>query len=502
MCALQTRNTVMALMEETTEGTPVVPAAGTDFIALQDGFSLEPSFAILDNKELKASIGKTKSILGAQSPKASLSHYLRHSGVEGQAPNYRKLLKALFGSEVVASTQSATTTGSTVSQVKVTTGAGANFQRGQCMLLKDGTNGYSIRPVHSVSGDNLTPGFNLLAGPASGVQLGKSVMYAPVNTGHPTLSMWGYRANGGAVELISGCRVTQADLTFKAGDLISGAYSLEGVQFFFNPILVGATNYALDFVDGVTTYAASVPQAMYQDPIDLAAAIQAAMNSVGASSTFTVSYDNVTGKFMIASSGSTFTLKLNTGANAANGIGSTLGFSVAADATGALTYTGANALSFKSPVNPSYDNADPLAAKANEVLIGDATSTTPIKASSVSCKIVDARKTIDDVSSVSGISGSVITERQVEIQVSALLSQNDVDKWKRFRAGDDTRFLYNAGVKSGGNWVPGKCVSLYLPSATVTSWKINDNGGLVTLDFTVAAYVDSQGNGEVYLNFV
>ena len=221
---LNSKSSVAAFMIESTEGTPVVPGAATDFIALQDGYTLDPAFAKLENKELKSSIGKAKSILGIEQPKASFDHYLRHSGVEGQAPNFGKILKALFGSEVVAANDRPTVSASTVALLKVNTGIGADFQRGQPVLVKDGTNGYSIRTVHSVSGDDLTLGFNLLHAPASGVGLGKSVLYAPVNTGHPTLTLWQYRANGGAVEMIAGLRATDGSFDFNAGEFINGKW--------------------------------------------------------------------------------------------------------------------------------------------------------------------------------------------------------------------------------------------------------------------------------------
>lgn len=502
MSELNIRSSVMAVMEEVTEGIPVVPAAATDFIAMQDGFSLEPGFNNLENKELKNSIGKAKSIVGLEAPKASLNHYLRHSGVEGQAPNYKKFLKAVFGSEVVASAEYPTVSSSTVTLLKVNTGIGVNFQRGQGTLIKDGVNGYNIRPVHSVSGDDVTLGFDLTVAPGSGVNLGKAVLYKPLTSGHPTLTLWNYLANGGAIQMICGCRVTEASFDFSAGGLINGGYAFEGLKYFFDPIVIIAATSKLDFLDNSTTRVITVPAGSYKDPTDLAAAIQTLMNSLGSSNTFTCVYSNSSGKFTITSTGSTLTLKWNTGANTANSIAAKLGFSTAADSSGALTYTSPIAISFAAPFTPSYDAADPLVAKDNEVLIGDQTSHIVINPSKVSMKIQNQRGLVQDVTSVSGISGSVIRERNVIISVTALLNQYDADKFTRLRQASDTRFLYNAGVKSGGQWVPGKCVSIYIPTAVVASFKPVDVDGLVAIDFEIKAYVDSDGNGEAYLSFL
>jgi hypothetical protein len=500
--AEQTRNSVMAIMEESTEGTPVIPSGATDFVALQDGFKLSPSFNVLESAEIRASIGKAKPITGLESPKASFNHYLRHSGVEGTAPNYKKLLKAAFGTETVNGTQYTTASSSSVSVVKVGTGNGANFTRGQALLVKDGTNGYSIRPVLSVSTDDLNLGFNLANAPASGIGLGKAVMYSPANSGHPTLSVWEYRGNGGAIEMIAGARVTEMGLDIKAGDLIQGSYSLEGVKYHFNPINITSSTKYIDFLDNATTRAASITAKVYRDPIELATAIQDAMNALGSSNTFTCTYSSSTGKFTITSTGSTLTMKWNTGSNTANSIASKIGFSTAADSTGALTYTSTTAQSWAAPYTPSYDSADPLVAKDNEVLLGGATDTTAFSASSLSFKLTDNKSNILDISAASGVSGSVINQRQVSVDVTGLLTRHEADKFKRFRANDDTSFLFNFGTKSGGNWQAGKCGCLYIPTCTISNFELDDLDGLVVVKMTLNGFVDSSGNGEVYLNFV
>jgi hypothetical protein len=502
MAGLQTRNSVMAIMEESTEGTPVVPAAATDFVALQDGFSLEPAFNNLQNNELKSSIGLSKSIVGLEAPKAGFSHYLRHSGTEGTAPNYRKVLKCLFGSEVVASTQYALTAASTTTLLKMSVGNGQFFQRGQAMLIKDGTNGYSIRPVHSVATDDITIGFKLANAPASGVNTGKAVLYKPANSGHPTLTLWDYRANGGAVEAMSGCRVTDGSISVSAGELINAQYSFEGVKFYFDPIVITSSVSKLDFLDNAATRLVTVTATTYKDPYELADAIETAMNALGSANTFTCDYDYTNGKFTFTSTGTTLTLKWNTGANTANSIATKVGFTTAADSSGALTYTSANAMSFAAPFTPTYDSADPLCAKDMELIVGDSTTTVNISASKCDIKVSNGRSTIKDITSSSGISGSVIKERKVEASISAILTQYDADKFYRMRSNTDTRLMLNFGVKSGGSWVAGKCGCFYLPTAVISDVKVGDQDGLVSIDFTVTAYVDSSGNGEAYLSFV
>lgn len=154
---LQTKNTVIAIKKESTQNTPVAPAATTDFIPVQNDFSITPSFDTIENTEMTGTIGMSKPTKGFENPTASLNVYMKHSGVEGTAPNWAALLESAVGTQVTASTEYDTITGTTVSVVKVDSNEGQYFQRGQALLVKDAalTNGYQIRNVSSVSTDDL-----------------------------------------------------------------------------------------------------------------------------------------------------------------------------------------------------------------------------------------------------------------------------------------------------------------------------------------------------------
>lgn len=499
--AIQTRNSALAVKVETTEGTPVVPSAAGDYLALQDDFTMSPSFDVLENAELKASLGKAKSVLGLENPPASFSHYLRHSGTAGVAPNYRYLLKAAFGGEDDAGVEHNTVASSTTSVIKVDTGEGATYMRGQALLIKDGVNGYRIRAIESISSDDLTLGFQVPTAPGTGVDLGEAITYYPVNEGHPTLSLWHYIGNTGAIQMMSGARVTDFSISAEAGQFINASYSLEGVEYYFNPITISSSNEDIDFNEGGSSLAAVVPSGTYKDPHDLAAAIEVAMDAV-ATADITVTYSDSTGKFTIASDGVTFELEWQSGASTGTSIGSTLGFTVSADDTGATTYTSDNAISLASPQTPSYDSASPLVAKNNEVLLGDVDDYACFAASSISFSMSTPKTDILSICATSGKSGSVINERAVTIEVSSLLEQYDADKFRKFRENENTKFQYSFGNKSGGNWVGGQCGCLFVPTATITSFEIADQDGLVALNMTLTAYVNDDAEGEAFLSLV
>lgn len=498
--AIATKSSVLAVVPESAEGTPVAPSSATQYIAIQPDADMSASFENLTNDELRSSIGASKPIVGIESPAFTMSHYLRASGVEGQSPNYGELLKACLGAVTVNGTEYDTVASSTVSVLKVGAGEGANFRKGQGVLIKDGTNGYRLRYIQSISSDDLTLGFNVPVAPALGVNLGKAVHYRPVNSGHPTVSLWHYLGNGGATQMLAGGRVVSASFSAEAGQLVNASYNVEGVGYYFNPVEITASTDTIDFDDGAARVA-TIASGWYKTPQDLAVAVQTALNASPSADNFTVTYSNTTGKMTILSSGSTFELLFATGVSLAQSAAAKLGFT-ATDLTGALTYTGQNALSKSAPQVPSYDDADPVAAKNHEVMFGSATDYACFNASSISAEIATPKTNINSICSVSGVSGSVINTREVTFSITALLEQHDASGFDNFYKGQEVRFQYSFGQKVAGNWVPGKCGLFAVPTATISSYKLSDADGLVQVEMEVTAFVNASSDDEVSINFL
>lgn len=507
--AISSRATRMAVVEETTEGTLKAPSSGNDYLAVQDGLTLTPSFATLENAELKSSIGSSKVIQGLEEPNGTVSHYMYHSGVEGQAPEMDLLLEGAFGGKSVASTEYDTVVGSTAGNattaavVNVDAGEGATFERGEALLIKDGTNGYSIRPIESIATDALSLGFNLSNAPGTGVNLGKAVLFKPADSGHPSLSVWDYRGNGGAIQAVAGCKVSEMSLEATAGEFLNCSFSFDGTKFHYNPVEITSADRYLDFTDDQGTFAAAVEAKFYRDPHELASALQTAMESV-TTETPTVTYSDTTGKYTIKSTGTVLSLLWNTGANTANTIGDKIGFSIAADDTGvgATTgYTSDNAYTLTSPQSPTLDGQDPFVAKANEVYIGEFDDISCFCAQSITMTLSNEIANVTCICSDSGVQEKVVNGRNVTIELSAILEPYEADKFRRFRANTTTRFLYNFGNQSGGNWVAGQCGCLYIPKCTISSFELSDNEGVIVMNMTLSAFTAS-GEGEVYLNLL
>lgn len=500
MGSIATRSSVLAIKVESTEGTPVPPAGATDYLALQDDFEISPQFDTLESAELRASIGRAKPILGAENPTASGSHYLRHSGVEGQEPDYGDVIYAAFGARAIAGTEYDTASSSTTSLLKVGSGEADTFQRGEVVLIKDATNGYRIRALTAAAGTDLTLGFQVPVAPASGVNLGKCVLYYPANDSHPSLSLWHYLGNGGAVQMLAGGRVTDFSVEANAGELLNASYSIEALAYYFNPIQITSSTRYIDWEDDDGTFAAAVAIGFYKDPHELADAIQTAMNDTASTEVYTVTYLDASGKFKIVGTGTLLTIKWNTGTNTANSIASKVGFSAAADSsgTGATTgYTSPTAVSWASPYSPTLDSSDPLAVKGHEVMLGDADDYVCANLSSVGFSLSNSRRVTPNICADSGRSGSKITERTVTISGTFELQQHDVDKYRRFRTGTSTQLQYSFGIKVGGSWVPGKCGALFVPDFVITGFKISDDDGVATCEFEGEAVL-----AEAYLGLV
>ena len=105
-------------------------------------------------------------------------------------------------------------------------------------------------------------------------------------------------------------------------------------------VIESGVNDALDFNEGGGELNATITAGTYTADT-LAAEIKIQLDAEGGD-TYTVTYSSSTNKFTIASDGSTFELMWDSGTNTATTIGSSIGFSVTADDTGALTYTADN----------------------------------------------------------------------------------------------------------------------------------------------------------------
>lgn len=492
------RASSFALTREVTPGVYVAPTTPAQFVPLRPGNELSYEPESLDSDELINDIGASKSFIGKESVSGTHAAYLRHSGVEGQEPQLGVLFESILGSKHIAVTEYDTIVGSTTKILKVNTGEGAQFVEGQAVLVKNGV-GYEIRNIDSISGDDLILNFALKNAPGIGVNLGKVITYIPAAQGHPTFSTTKYVGGGFAKEVSAGDTVTELSITADANGFGEVEFSFEGTRYYFNPIIIGATNKFLDVTDDTGAVAIQIAEGIYKTPIDLADALHAAANAASAED-YTITYSNTTGKFTIASTSTVLTLNWQSGPNTANTIGTTIGFLVAADDSGSLTYTSDNAQTYAVPVTPAYDSADAIIIKNAELFVGGVNDNSCICAQTVK---ITASKTVEDVDCIceeTGVLEKIPTAREVTAEIASVLKKYDASLLDALLKNTGLSAMLNCGPKTGGNWIPGKCFNVYFQKCTVNSYKTQGDS-FVQAGFTLKGYVTSTEK-DIFINFV
>lgn len=505
MAELQ-RASAFALVPEVTVGEIVSPTLGSQFVPLREGFAQSSTLEEITNDELVNDIGASKSLTGLESPEGSHPAYLKHSEVEGQAPEVAILYKSAFGDQVDNATEYNTVAGSTAGTsaaravVNVDAGEGAQFNIGQALLIKDGTNGYAVRNVHSIATDALSLNFNLDNAPGVGVNLGKANLFRPVATGHPSFSAWLYGANGGYKQAIAGCRTSEITMTLPAGAQAELAFSYQGIETYFNPVEVTASTSYIDFEDDGGVKSVQLDVGIFKTPIAFAAHAQSKLAATSVD-VITVVYNNQTGKYLFTSDGTTFELQWNTGANTANSAATLFGDTTAADRTGATTYTSTNEIDLSTPVSPTFDEATNIVVKGAQFFIGDFYENICREASEVSITIGTPQEAVLSICSDTGVSERLINAREVTVNATMVLQRYESSLFDKFVNNKDAVIMINAGGKdSGGNWEPGKVVNIYIPQSTITQ---HETGGDTIVEVTLSAkgYISSNRK-DVYLNFV
>lgn len=501
MTRILTRASVLGIKKETKPGTFEEPTAATDYMALQPDFSIDPSTEELTNDEIKNSLANSKSIQGLESPSGSGSHYFRASGTEGTAPDYALILESSFGSQVDVATERDTVAGSDLDTLNHDVGEGVEFPRGRPVLIKDAANGYSVRFVESTTGDASELNFVLSNSPPTGTPTGRPNYWVPVNTGHPSLSLAHYLGNGGGLMAMAGGKTTSYNLSYSAGQLINMSFTVEGTWFGFDPYKIDSDNNFIDFNIGGGELNVSIPEMVYKHPKQLADAVQEAMNSVSADA-ITVRYNHVgtnEGRFTISTAGASLELLFDGGNNSSSSIFEALGFELD-DYSGQTSYTSVNQVSRAAPQVPQYDtNTDPVAAKSGTIRLGDKENNICFEADTVEWTMNTPATAINAICSSTGRSETVINSRETEVTVTASLKQFDAEVFEKYIENTETSFMIVTGNKSGANWIPGTVTAGWLPKATVTAASVEDNDGIVFVNFTLKAFSDSEGNEEVYL---
>lgn len=219
MASPLTRNTIVGVAEEVTEGTYVAPTA-TDVVQVVDFPTFSPERETIERNVIKGSIGRLKPLKGIKAGTVEFNVELRAAGTTASvsdAPEIDLLLESALGAKTSAG-NSVTVGGSTDTLIELDTGDGASFAVGDVVLI-DG----EVRFVLSVSGDQITLNRALTKGaPAASVTVNRGTTYKPATSGHKPLSITGFlsgSANAWEQRMI-GCRCSSWGFTdFATGQI-------------------------------------------------------------------------------------------------------------------------------------------------------------------------------------------------------------------------------------------------------------------------------------------
>lgn len=268
-------NTGVAVEEETTEGTLVLPSAAASFIApLADGLNdiTIQAKESLERANSNASLDKSASVSGIKFPSGTIGVEYK-SGDSEAAPEYGVLLESGLGATEAASGDIATTTGHSTTLINmVSTSA---FAVNEIVVVKEvGGEIIHCSPIASLVTDtSITLLVAYSASFADTVTVKKMVDYRTADSGHTSFSVTKYSTGSGiktaAVrETGAGCKTTSIALS----DWVTGAqpkltFAYEGMVY-TNTVAVSTYDGTYDTATPIVALGACIYKDSASLPMD------------------------------------------------------------------------------------------------------------------------------------------------------------------------------------------------------------------------------------------
>lgn len=223
------QNTIVAIEEESTEGTYVTPSGASSFILpLADGFEMTPAKEVLERNNLNASLFMDASRSGIRSVATTIPVEFK-AGDSFAIPEWNKLLESALGSYAAA--PSAVTSGTGHTTTVITFADTSDFEVGDIVLVEEAGD-YHVSPVVTVTTDT---SIELLVAGASAFSDNVDVRplhkWKAADSGHPSLSITKYVENA-VREYSAGSKVTSLALeNWTTGQQPTLNFSTEGLSF-------------------------------------------------------------------------------------------------------------------------------------------------------------------------------------------------------------------------------------------------------------------------------
>ena len=185
------KETQVAIVREVTEGVPVAPTGGDDFIqVLEDGLEVVPSKELVERTILTQSIGQITPRTSTRGVTNTIPVEWRAGGVEGNQPDYFELINATLGGQ---NTNASSVTDGTLGTTTTFEQTGTVLVKGDFIVLEISM-AWHMAFVTDVTGSTVTFAPAAAAAVPATTTISASQTYFPINSGQPTLTthmFWG-----------------------------------------------------------------------------------------------------------------------------------------------------------------------------------------------------------------------------------------------------------------------------------------------------------------------
>lgn len=231
------KNTAVAVVEETTEGTYVAPTSANQFVqVLADGLEVSPSKEVIERNIMVPSVGRTSPRTGQFQSTGAIPTEMRANSVQGNPPETDKLLKSVLGqrrqvlSDVTSSNDTHTNSIIYIEDLDI-----GKFEIGDIVMVKE-AGAYHVSPITAIDDTLGSANITLLVPKPTGVfspqvVIAKTTVYTVADAAHPSLSISKW-LDGKVLEKIIGGKVASLAIeNFTTGQIPTMAFGLEGLNY-------------------------------------------------------------------------------------------------------------------------------------------------------------------------------------------------------------------------------------------------------------------------------
>ncbi len=231
------KNTAVAVVEESTEGTYAPPTLANQFVqTLSDGFEISQTKEVIERNIFTSSVGRISPRTGQFQASGTIPTEMRANSVEGAAPEIDKLMRSALGARRQILSESTTkASGNTASILQIEDLDIGKYAAGDIILIKE-AGAYHVSPIAEVDDSIGAATLTLVAPKESGVfsnsvVISKSTTYIVADAGHLPLSISKY-LEGAVLEYAVGSKVSSMSLeNFTTGQIPNLTFGFESLNF-------------------------------------------------------------------------------------------------------------------------------------------------------------------------------------------------------------------------------------------------------------------------------